>query len=103
MATDQKARRFLMEVLVPSAPDSYFNWNFFDTRLQQKEWYSTYVFEGKAAELLKQNQALKSEFEEKLKSDTTFANNPRARMYFLYQHSEYYEPQHKTLPVYAIY
>jgi len=103
MATDQKARRFLMEVLVPSAPDSYFNWNFFDTRLQQKEWYSTYVFEGKAAELLKQNQALKSEFEEKLKSDTAFANNPRARMYFLYQHSEYYEPQHKTLPVYAIY
>ena len=92
-----------MEVLVPSAPDSYFNWNFFDTRLQQKEWYSTYVFEGKAAELLKQNQALKSEFEEKLKSDTAFANNPRARMYFLYQHSEYYEPQHKTLPVYAIY
>ena len=101
--TNQKARRFLMEVFIPSAPDSYFNWNFFDTRLQQKEWYSTYVFEGKAAELLKSNAALKLEFDEKLKSDTAFAHNPRARLYFLYQHSDYYEPHHKTLPVYAVY
>jgi hypothetical protein len=103
IATNQKAKRFLMEVFVPSAPDSYFNWNFFDTRLQQKEWYSTYVFEGKAAELLNQNPALKLEFEQKIKSDTSFANNPRARLYYLYQHSEYYEPHYKTLPVYAIY
>lgn len=103
IATNQKARRFLMEVLIPSAPDSYFNWNFFDTRLQQKEWYSTYVFEGKAAEMLKQNPNLKREFEQKLQLDTAFANNPRARLYFLYQHSSCYEPQHKILPVYAIY
>lgn len=101
--TNQKARRFLMEVFVPSAPDSYFNWNFFDTRLQQKEWYSTYVFESKAAALLAENAELKKQFEQKIKIDTAFAANPRARLYYLYQHSEYYEPEHKTLPVYALY
>jgi hypothetical protein len=34
---NQEANRFIMEVLEPQAPDSYFTWNFFDGILGQKE------------------------------------------------------------------
>lgn len=35
--TQQKARRYLVETLEPEAQDSFFNWNFFDSILQQKK------------------------------------------------------------------
>ena len=53
-STEQKAVKYLLETLEPEAIDSFFNWNFFDTILQQKEGYSEYVFEDLAAELLKE-------------------------------------------------
>jgi hypothetical protein len=37
-----------LETLEPEAVDSFFNWNFFDTMLQQKEGYSDYIFEDLA-------------------------------------------------------
>lgn len=98
----QKACRFLAEVFIPDAPDSYFNWNFFDSRLQQKEWYSTYVFEPEAARMLKRDTALKKEFEEKLKTDSAFAANPHERLYYLYKKSPHYEWQHRIIPVYLL-
>lgn len=47
----QPGLRYLLEVLEPEAPDSFFNWNFFDTILQQKEGFSAYVFEDIAKEI----------------------------------------------------
>ena len=44
-----------METLEPTATDSFFNWNFFDGILQQKEGFSPYVFQDIATELLKNN------------------------------------------------
>lgn len=99
ISSKQRCRRLLAEVFFPDGPDSYFNWNFFDTRLQQKEWYSTYVFEPKARELLK-DESLKQKFEDKLKSDSAFAANPGERLLFVYRNSPYYEWQHRVLPVY---
>jgi hypothetical protein len=94
--TKNKNRRFIVNVLDPRAPDSYFNWNFFDPILQQKEWYSEYVFEDEAADMLKDPQ-LKSDFE-RWKSE----NNPpaRAQLYWLYTKSSHYEKSHLILPVY---
>ncbi|MGY0039706.1 hypothetical protein [Pedobacter sp. NJ-S-72] len=48
-----------METLEPQATDSFFNWNFFDSILDQKEHYSPYVFEDTAAGLLKITPILK--------------------------------------------
>ncbi len=41
--TQQEEVRYILETLEPTAPDSFFNWNFFDTILQQKEGFSPYV------------------------------------------------------------
>jgi len=63
--TNQKGFRYLMETLEPQAPDSFFNWNFFDTILQQKEGFSPYVWEDKAKELLQNNSALRAKLEDR--------------------------------------
>ncbi|MBO6516278.1 MAG: hypothetical protein JJ975_06980 [Bacteroidia bacterium] len=97
---DNKHRRFLVEVLEPEAPDSYFNWNFFDAILQQKEWYSAYVFEDEAAELLKTNDDLRNKFEEKKRTEPWFEASARAQLYWVYQHSNRYEKAHLRYPVY---
>lgn len=99
---NQVANRFLMEVLEPQMEDSYFTWNFFDPILQQKEGYSSYVFEETAADYLVKNPDLKKQLEEKRAADTTFAKSASAQLNFVYQHSPYYEPAHMQYPVYRV-
>lgn len=99
---NQPGNRYIVETLEPSATDSYFAWNFFDEILQQKEWFSDYVFEEKAEELLNQNQQLKAEFEKKKSEDSKFASNHFAQLYYIYQRSPYYEKSHMRYPVVRI-
>lgn len=101
-STKQKGVKFLLETLEPEGIDSFFNWNFFDTMLQQKEGYSDYVFEDTAAQILKDNPKLKTELEQKKTSDATFAKNPEAQLDWIYKHSVYYEKAHLQYPVYRI-
>lgn len=98
--TAQKGIKYLLEALEPEAMDSFFNWNFFDTMLQQKEGYSDYVFEDTAAEILKQNPALKSKFEDKKQSDSKFLNSPEEQLDWIYKNSVYYEKAHLQYPIY---
>ncbi|HLF52716.1 M14 family metallopeptidase [Flavobacterium sp.] len=99
-STQQKGVKYLLETLEPEAMDSFFNWNFFDTILQQKEGYSEYVFEDLAAQLLKENPKLKAELDQKRKSDKAFAGNPDAQLYWIYENSVYYEKAYLQYPVY---
>lgn len=100
--TDQKYRRFVTQVIEPTAADSYFNWNFFDSYVQQKEYFSPYVFEEKAAELL-QDPSLKEAFEERKRLDVDFSSSRWEQLYFLYTKSSYFEPTVNLLPIYRIY
>jgi hypothetical protein len=100
---NQPANRFLVETLEPQAEDSYFAWNFFDAILGQKEGYSAYVFEDKAANYLKQNPDLKAKLEQRKLSDTTFAKSARAQLDFVFKNSPWYEPDHNRYPVFRVY
>lgn len=102
VSTQQKGVKYLMETLEPEAIDSFFNWNFFDTMLQQKEGYSEYVFEDTATQILKENPKLKEEFENKKQNDSVFNKNPEAQLDWIYKHSVYYEKAHLQYPVYRI-
>ncbi len=94
-------KRLIAELLEPEAPDSYFNWNYFDAILQQKEWYSPYVFEDKALDILESDPEKKKEFDRLLEREE-FANSPRARIHWVYTHSDHYEPEHLRYPVFRI-
>ena len=100
---NQPANRFLMETLEPQAEDSYFAWNFFDAILGQKEGYSAYVFEDKAANYLKQNPAIKAKLEQRKLADSTFAKSARAQLDFVFKNSPWYEPDHNRYPVFRVY
>ena len=102
ISTDQKAMRYLIETLEPTAPDSFFNWNFFDTILQQKEGFSAYVWEDKAEKLLKTNPKIQIEYNVKISYDEEFANNSYAQLNWLHKQSENYEKAHLQYPIYRI-
>jgi hypothetical protein len=100
--TQQKGIKYILETLEPEAIDSFFNWNFFDPILQQKEGYSDYVFEDTAAQLLNDNPKLKSELEAKKQAEPDFLNNPKAQLDWIYKQSAFYEKAHLQYPVYRI-
>ncbi|MFN2262178.1 MAG: M14 family metallopeptidase [Psychroflexus sp.] len=100
--TEQKGIRYLLETLEPEAVDSFFNWNFFDSVLQQKEGFSPYVFEDLAKKILKENPDLKAEFEKKQKTDSEFARNSYAQLDWIHKNSKYYEAAHRLYPVFRV-
>ncbi len=101
--TAQEGVKYLIETLEPEALDSFFNWNFFDGILAQKEYYSAYIFEDTAAELLKKDKTLKQKFESKKASDPKFAEDGTAQLDWIYRNSPYFEEKtFRQYPVYRI-
>lgn len=101
--TNQYAFRYIIETLEPQAPDSFFNWNFFDTILQQKEGFSPYVWEDRALKLLENNPKLREEFEQRKRSNPKFKDNWYAQLEWLHKQSNNYEKAHLRYPVYRIF
>lgn len=102
VSTQQSGVKFLLETLEPEAVDSFFNWNFFDGILNQKEYFSDYVFEDTAAELLKSNAKLKAEFEKKKANDLDFAKDGASQLDWVYKNSPYFEGTVNQYPIYRI-
>jgi len=96
---EQPAIRFIVNTLEPDAPDAYFAWNFFDGILNQKEYFSAYVFEDLAARYLRQDSLLRRDFDARLKTDPVFREDARAQLDFIYQRSPHYEGTVRRYPV----
>jgi len=67
--------------------------------LQQKEWFSDYIFEEKAEEILKSDPKLKADLEEKKKNDAAFAKDNHAQLAYIYTHSIYHEKSQNRYPI----
>lgn len=100
--TKQKGAQFLHSALQPEAEDSYFTWNYFDSYLQEKEYFSNYVFKDKIKEILQNNPDLQKQYEEKKQTDSSFAESEWQQLYFLYQNSAYFEKSYMMLPVFEL-
>ena len=96
---NQANNRYIVETLEPQAIDSFFNWNFFDSILGQKEGYSSYVFEDTAAELLKKNPELRKKLEAEKLKNPDLAKSGRAQLDFVYKNSDYYEKTYMRYPI----
>jgi hypothetical protein len=97
--TNQPGIKYLIETLEPQATDSFFNWNFFDTILQQKEGFSPYVFEEIAEQMLENDPELKQKFNKKRNEEKNFRENAYAQLNWLFRKSPYYEEAHLRYPV----
>ncbi|AUP80444.1 M14 family metallopeptidase [Flavivirga eckloniae] len=100
--TPQNAFRYILETLEPQAPDSFFNWNFFDTILQQKEGFSPYVWEDKALEILNNNPKLKEAFNQRKKESDKFNKDWYMQLDWIYKQSSHYEKAHMQYPIFRI-
>lgn len=99
----QKNRNFILATFVSRAEDSYFRWNFFDSYLQQKEYFSPYVFEEKALEILKQKPWLKEELEVLKANNQQFRESQWEQLYFIYKNSDLFEETYNLLPIFMKY
>jgi len=90
---DQRAANVAVNLLEPEAPDSLLRWGLFDAIFKQKEGGDARVLEKLARDMLAKDAALKAEFEPRLKNDTAFAADPRARLEFFYRRSPWYTKQ----------
>ncbi|MBD2755215.1 hypothetical protein IC230_20105 [Spirosoma sp. BT704] len=99
---NQPTNRYIVETLEPQGVDSFFAWNFFDSILDQKEYFSGYIFEDTAAELLKKDPALRKQLDEKRATDKAFAESANAQLDFIYRQTTYYEKTHNRYPVYRL-
>ena len=97
--TNQSNVRYIIETLEPQAKDAFFVWNFFDSFMQRKEYFSGYVFEDYAAQFLRENPAFQKEFEEKKDADTSFDNSASKQLMFIYDKSPLAEGTNNVYPI----
>ena len=98
--SNQRAKRYLTEVLSPLAHDAFLHWNFFDAALQQKEYFSSYVFEDLAADLLASDEDLRLDYDEARQRHPEWGESPRTALQWIYERSPHHEGTANRYPVY---
>lgn len=96
---NQSANKFIVETLEPQSSDGFFAWNYFDGVLAQKEYFSDYVWEDKAFQLLQSDAQLKNLFEQEKKNNPDFIKITAMQLDFIYKHSQYFENSYNRYPV----
>ncbi|MGC0118488.1 peptidase M14 [Pseudoalteromonas sp. JC28] len=99
VATAQKSGELVTHLLHPEAPDSFFAWGEFNTIFQRTEYVENYALEPFARKMLKQNPAMALAFDKKIREDKQFANDPKARMEWLYARTPFYDKAYLKYPV----
>lgn len=95
--------RILWETLEAQCEGSLMRWNVFDAVLQAKEGFSDYVFEDTAMALLNRLPDLKAQWDSTVMENPDILNHQGESLQWIYQHSNYFEPRYRLLPVYRIY
>lgn len=99
---NQVQNRYIAETLEPQGMDSFFAWGFFDSILQQKEYFSPYMFEKTAEELLRKYPEIREKLEQAKKTNSSLRESHYAQLDFIYKLSPYYEPTYLAYPVYKV-
>jgi hypothetical protein len=88
IAVNQVTNRYIVQMLEPKAPDSFFRWGFFDACLEARDWNNARSsFEPNALKYLEEHPALKQAFEKKRREDKTFAQDHQAQLAYIFEQS----------------
>ena len=103
ISIDQPAARYLLETLSPKAVDAFAAWNFFDSVLQQKEYFSAYVFEETAQTMVEEDPDWMDRLDalREANSEKGTSMGHRAQLDVLYKASPHFEGTSNRYPVYA--
>ncbi|SFS73754.1 Zinc carboxypeptidase [Mucilaginibacter polytrichastri] len=97
--TNQAINRYIVETLEPQGVDSFFTWNFFDSILGQKEYFSDYVFEDIAADYLKHNADLQKKLDAEKAVNPKLGASAAMQLDFVYRNSPWFEKTYLRYPV----
>jgi len=90
---------YLIQALEPNAPDSFFSWNLFDEILQSREYFSPFIFEERAMQILDTTPGLKKQLRIAIAESPDMEKNTYLQMKFIYRHSPYFEKTYMRYPV----
>lgn len=99
VSVDQPLGTLAALLLEPSSPDSLFQWGFFNSILSPTEYVEGYIMEPMAERMLAEDPKLAEEFRAKLESDAAFRGNSRARLWWFYQRTPFYDERARLYPV----
>ena len=98
----QARSQMLMTLLEPQDPDALVSWGFFNTAFERKEYMEAYVAEDVAAQMLKNDPAVRKEFDQRLSEDAEFARDPAARLDFFYRRHSSWDDRYNLYPVFRV-
>jgi hypothetical protein len=97
--TDQPLGELVVILLDPRSPDSFFQWGFMHSALSRTEYIEGYVLEPLMQKMLEEDASLQQRFDEKINTDTAFANNPREIYRWFYAQTPYFDQEWKVIPI----
>lgn len=81
---NQAANNYIVHMLEPMSPASFFRWGFFNSTLEDGESWWIWAFEDYAGEVLESDRELKEVFEQKKADEPDFATDPAAQLQYIY-------------------
>lgn len=99
VSTDQPLGTLAVLLLEPSSEDSFWQWGFFLEVMTPTEYVESYVMQPMAERMFAQDAGLKAEFENKVKTDSTFAKNAWEQVQWLYRRTPFADAQWLLYPV----
>ncbi len=97
--TDQSLGDLAVLLLEPESEDSLLAWGFFPEILQRTEYIEGYVIAPLAEHMLETDEGIREAFEQRLKQDESFENDPRARLRWFYERSRFYDDRYLLYPI----
>jgi hypothetical protein len=99
LSLDQPSALVAVQLLEPTAPDSFLAWGFLSRFLERKEYFEVYAMEPLAERMLAEEPALREAFEDALRTNPELAGDARARLEFVYRRSPHADPDYRLYPI----
>lgn len=96
---NQQSLGIIAYLLEPKSDDSFIKWGLMNTIFERKEYFEAYSMEPIAQKMFDTSEQLRTEFQNKIMYDSTFAKSPRERLNFFYERSPYYDDRLNKYPI----
>ncbi|MFC3416306.1 M14 family metallopeptidase [Algoriphagus hitonicola] len=96
---DQNLGELASIFLEAESVDSFFQWGYFMSILSQTEYMETYIMEPMIQQLLKEDAALRAEFEQAKAANPDWVNSPRSIYRWFYERTPYFDQNWKVIPI----